>query len=288
MSNLERNITPEEIATYHRDGGVLLKNIISLEWVDHLRDGLEKLRSSPSEMTSVRTNRDGQGIGITDQFPSMRIPELDDFLRNSPAATIACNLLGTTTVYHLLDQAFYKEAGRILATPWHSDHSYVNIEGKSQLRTWVCCDPSPATITLRIVRGSHRWNVTYRNYVSNESDLVAKSGEKFFNIGRSSDDYLPVVPEIDRYSESFDIISWDVSPGDVVAFDGHILHAAGGLDHHPDKRRAYAIIWGGDDIRYTERPGMSVPDLAKVKGGHIKEGDLVSLHPDIFVPVAGS
>jgi hypothetical protein len=49
-AELKRPVTAEEIATYERDGVVVLRDIYPLEWVDRLRDAMDDVfaRSAPS------------------------------------------------------------------------------------------------------------------------------------------------------------------------------------------------------------------------------------------------
>ena len=156
-----------------------------------------------------------------------------------------------------MDQLFYKPAGEVIHTPWHQDTCYYNVAGDDLVRAWVSPDDVPRDRGIEVVRGSHRWNVTYRPFVgrdpASDPDGAARAKDKFENqepiIGVEAhqqlsyeeafmDDTLPALPEIEGQS-SFDILGWDYQPGDLLLFHGHILHSASGGVHAPQ----HAALW---------------------------------------------
>ena len=56
MSEMLREITPEEIENFHRDGAVLLKNIMGSDWTEVLAEGLEYANDHP----------DGTSVGVSE------------------------------------------------------------------------------------------------------------------------------------------------------------------------------------------------------------------------------
>ena len=57
--------------------------------------------------------------------------------------------------------------------------------------------------------------------------------------------------------DSYDIVSWDLSPGDVYVFHALTVHGAGGNLTTDVRRRGYAVRYTGDDVVYCERPGTN-------------------------------
>ena len=98
-----------------------------------------------------------------DQFPSSQSPALARFVAESPVAELVGRILDSPVRFYM-DQMFYKPAGEIEPTPWHQDTCYYNIEGQDLVRAWVSPDPVPREISMEVVRGSHRWNVTYHTW----------------------------------------------------------------------------------------------------------------------------
>ena len=123
MTNLaSRTIGTEEIRAFHRDGAVLLKNVLDQHWLAELLEGLEYAHDNPDGMSAGVE----QALRI-DQFPSRRSPRLKAMLTDSPIPEIVGTLLNASVRFYM-DQMFYKPAGLIPATPWHQDICYYNID----------------------------------------------------------------------------------------------------------------------------------------------------------------
>ena len=276
-----REITEEEIASYHRDGAVILKGILAPEWIELVHDGMEEVRNQPSDLTVTIRNSSGEGYFLIDQFSSTRNEKLKQFVMKSPAATFAGTLHGGQGFRYYRDGIFYKDAGSVSHTPWHQDTPYLNITGKDLVRVWVSCDPTPRDISLEFLRGSHLWNIVYRPITTNEAGLKEESGGKL-TYNRAFDKNLPTIPPINAHRDSFDIIGWDTEPGDVIVFYANTIHGAGEAATAIQKRRAFTMYWAGDDIRYLCRPGNTNPGLEDLMGVELQSGDTLDKYPDIY------
>lgn len=278
-----RIAVPEQaIAAYHRDGAVLLKGLLSDVELDLLRDGLEEIEAAPGAMSSRVEGRDGTGETLVDQFPSHSSPSLRKLIEEGISAQLAATLMGTSSAQLILDQVFYKRAGRIVPTPWHQDTPFLRVRGHDMARVWLTCDPSPHDVTLSVVRGSHLWNVVFNTGSMAESEVrtAAEAGE--FTYDGIGDERLPPVPDIEGHRDSFDILSWDVEPGDVIVFHGNILHGTSGKEHHPHPRRAFASMWGGPALRYQAAMPHAMPLPTGAAPGAIPHGVRIGGHPDVF------
>ena len=105
---------------------------------------------------------------------------------------------------------------------------------------------------MRFVAGSHRWNRWFvpRKFVDHTSYA-------------DSDNTFEIVPDIDAEvaAGQHRLVSFDVEPGDVVAFHDRTLHDAPG-NELPRRRRAVSFRWVGDDATYTTRPWDVSPPYA--------------------------
>jgi ectoine hydroxylase-related dioxygenase (phytanoyl-CoA dioxygenase family) len=293
-----RPITAEEIDAFHRDGAVLLRAILAPEWVDLLREGADTAIEHPDVMS------ENLGTLRVDQFPAAKSSALRRIVDESPLAEIAGRALGSAVRFYM-DQLFFKPEGLFLPTPWHQDTCYYNLDGNDLIRAWVSPDPVPREVSLEVVRGSHRWNVTYSPLAGRDPDADAEAramlerarpDEPMLGVSTYDDwnyfsgvrdNSLPKVPDIEAHRNSYDILGWDYEPGDLILFHGHSLHAAGGNVVSENPRRAHASLWAGSDVRYLHRLGQVIPDPRALYEHKPRSGQLLSDFPGVF-PLAWS
>jgi ectoine hydroxylase-related dioxygenase (phytanoyl-CoA dioxygenase family) len=67
------------------------------------------------------------------------------------------------------------------------------------------------------------------------------------------------MPDIEGDRKSYDILSWDLQPGDCIVFHALTVHGAPGNPSQQRGRRALSTFWMGDDATYAKRPGMVRP-----------------------------
>ncbi len=280
-------VRPADIASYQRDGAVLLKGVLRPDQLRLLEDGIEEAYANPGSRFSRVSNADGEGETFVEQYVSQRSPSLKALMDSGVVGEIAGRLMETPSAQLILDQLFYKAQGLIVPTPWHQDTPFLRVRGQDMIRLWMPCDPSPPELTVQVVRGSHRWNIVY-NAAGGETQRVTKAqvlGE-YSNNGMG-DDHLPSPPDVARYRDSFDILRWDVQPGDVLAFQGNMLHGAQGLPHYDRPRRAFAAMWGGPDLRYHAPRGKAFPAPGRLGDDEgddrsIPHGAPIGEHEDAF------
>jgi ectoine hydroxylase-related dioxygenase (phytanoyl-CoA dioxygenase family) len=288
-----RKLTPDESSAFHRDGAVLIKQVLPEEWLEVLEQGLDAAIAEPDVLSA------SLGTLRVDQFPAARSPALRRIIDESPVAEIVGSALRSSVRFYM-DQLFYKPAGRFLPTQWHQDTCYYNLDGSDLIRAWVSPDRVPRNVSLEVVRGSHLWNVTYsplagrdpeadagaramlENARADKPMLGVESYEDWTYWSGVKDTSLPVVPDIESQRDSYDILGWDYEPGDVLLFHGHVLHSALGDVDSPTPRRAHASLWAGRDVRYLHRLGQVIPDPQALYAHEPKSGQLLSEFPDVF------
>ena len=238
-------ITQSMVDTYQRDGIVLIKGLFR-DWVDTLRAGIERNMTNPGPYASENLNDGEAGRFFDDYCNWKRIPEFKEVVLKSDAGIAASALMQSETVQVFHDHVLVKEPGTSKPTPWHQDSPYYFVEGKQTVSFWTPLDPVREA-TLRCVAGSHQWA---------KPVLPTRwlSGENFYG---DEDLYMPV-PDIDSDPDSYQILEWEMEPGDVVAFDYKILHGARGNDSNT-RRRAFSLRLFGDDARYVTRAGPTSP-----------------------------
>lgn len=282
-----RAVTQDEIAAYKQAGVVLLKGILSLEAVNSLRRSIDQvvtdLDSSPSgydftkvlrataedDIDQLRAMSDGQYDleAIMDYVKSTGKPLLADdnsetrdgayFIDTGIAAKlnsyrqlcvggalpeVAGQLLQSETVRFFGDQVFVKEPKTPGKTAFHQDATYFEIEGEQCCVMWVPADPvTLETGAMMYVRGSHRDGTLYKpNVFISQAPLPGSEGAD--------------LPDIENHLDDYDIVHFDVEPGDVLVHHYRTIHGTGGNQSRYQVRRAASIRYCGDDIRFKERP----------------------------------
>ncbi|MEE2682588.1 MAG: phytanoyl-CoA dioxygenase family protein [Actinomycetota bacterium] len=289
-------IRKEDASAFHRDGAIKITGVLDDGWLEILADGLDECFEEPDGMSSDLVMQDTM-IRV-DQFPASRSNNLQKFIHESPVGGLVESMIGTQVRFYM-DQMFVKPAGELMATAWHQDTCYYNVEGDDLIRVWVSPDPVPRGASLEVIRGSHNWNVTYRPLVGRDPSIpdeehqtnlekarefgfYERSGKDFAYNDAILDTSLPEIPNIESMRESFDIIGWDYEPGDVILFHGNAIHAACNDTVLDYPRRAHAIMYAGPNVRYVKRVGQVIPDPEELDAYRPQTGQQLSEFGDTF------
>ena len=262
-------VSDEHIEAFQADGAVCLRGVFSASWIDRLREGTEQALSRHGPYASVQSEPGDPGFFYTEYYLWRRLSAFSHFALRSGAAQIASGLLGSAEIRFFYDGLFVKEPHTSKPSQWHQDQPYYPVDGKLVV-IWTPMDPVKADTSLRVVRGSHRWNRWFRP--------VLFKGDKPMN--RTESRYEPL-PDVDAEPQRYDILSWDVEPGDCIAFDGFALHGARG-NRTGTRRRALSTTWLGRDTVYAPRAGELEPHFQYMS--EIRPGD--PLINDDFFPLA--
>lgn len=279
---LPREITSEEVDTYHRDGVVFLEGIFNSEWIATLQKGLDRNCENPTHR--ARTwDRDSEGRTMFwDSQAWQGIKEYQDFVFNSPAAELAGKLLKAQEINFFFDAVFVRSPGTQFATPWHQDEPYWSIEGYDTCTIWMPLVPVKKKNSLAYVPGSHLNNQVFDQYNFGDLNPDAKTDVDQVNFSGIAEESIP---DIDADPEKYGVVSWDMQPGDCVAFNSRILHGGSGrLDKDTDLK-VFTSKWLGDDARIKFRECGMDPDHSAVMTEHgLKPGDRpgTSLYPKIW------
>jgi ectoine hydroxylase-related dioxygenase (phytanoyl-CoA dioxygenase family) len=145
-------------------------------------------------------------------------------------------------LWYLGEQLFLKEGGHSRRTPWHQDTSYLRMRGSQMVACWITLDALPKQHCLEFVRGSHQGTLYNGSSFAAEDDTAPLY----------KDSPLPRLPDIEKRRADFDIVSWDLAPGDVLVFHLGILHGGGGTEPGL-KRRTASLRFMGPDVVYDAR-----------------------------------
>tara|TARA_R110002096_G_scaffold7102_3_gene31472 strand:- start:2418 stop:3218 length:801 start_codon:yes stop_codon:yes gene_type:complete len=236
-------ITQTHIDDFQRDGVVLIKGLFA-DYVDAIRKGIQRNMDEPGPYAAENLKAGEGGRFFDDYCNWTRIDEFADVIRNSPAAAVAADLMGSQRVQVFHDHVLVKEPGTSKPTPWHQDAPYYFVDGIQNVSFWSPVDPVKGA-SLRCVAGSHLW----------EKPVVPTRWLAETNFYPDDNAYMPV-PDPD--AEGMEIREWEMEPGDAVAFNYGVLHGARG-NSTDMRRRAFSLRLMGDDARYVERAGPTSP-----------------------------
>ncbi len=93
------------------------------------------------------------------------------------------------------------------------------------------------------------------------------------------DDTMDEIPDVNGNSDQYDLVDWEMEPGDVLMFHPLTLHGSFGSSSRVRSRRALALRWVGEDVRYaptSKRMPIHYPHDSVV-GGPLRGG--VPAHP---------
>ena len=240
-------VSRDDIATFQRDGVLCLRQAVAAHWVERLALGVEQNMANPGPMAQHYTDADGSGAYFGDYCNWRQIPDFAAFVFQSPMAEGAAALIATRRVQFFHEHVLVKNPGTHEVTPWHHDQPYYVVDGDQVVSFWVALDPVDRSVCPRFVAGSHRWGRLFYPRRFKDGADYDYAGEGF-----------ETMPDIDAATADYDILSWDLQPGDAIAFHFKTVHKAP-ANKTSNRRRAIAFRWLGDDAHYAERPGTPSP-----------------------------
>lgn len=302
-------VTAEDLRQFDEDGVVCLRNILSLAEVEALRAavgaqldnlgtsptgydlealaraawdptarvdagaaarfnmaGLKHLLAAdPSARPLMEPNASSQaGLFFYDAAGWGQDERIRDVAFFSALPAIAGELLRAQEIQFWEDTTFVKAPHTRQKTAFHQDLAFFQITGDQCVVAWLPLDPAgPWNGVTQYVRGSHRWGQVYApNIFISQTPFPGADG--------------PRCPDIEANPSGWDLVSFEVEPGDVILHHVLTVHGAGG-NPSASWRRAMSFRYCGDKVRFLDRPG-AVPMV----GGAMGHGDGDRLSPDVF------
>lgn len=242
-------ISLEKILAFEQDGAVPLRQVISPSDLEQLAQAIEDDIHNPGPFFHGYDSDEGKFHG------NLRLWETSEIFRNiclnSDLPQIAQAFFSSSKINLLYDQLFVKEASMSQRTRWHNDQPYWPIRGWQVLSIWIAVDKTTAeTGRVEFIRSSHKWDRWFQPEVFGKTDAISQ-------YERNPD--FEDIPDIEADRERYDIISWDLEPGDVYVFHAMTVHGAGGNRSNERRRRGYTVRYTGDDVVYDVRKGLSQP-----------------------------
>ncbi len=197
-----------------------------------------------------RASAEGDGAFIEDFCNWSRLPEMERFITESPAARVAADLTGSNTIRLYHDHVLVKEPGTRQRTPWHQDQPYYNVDGRQNVSMWFPVDPVDRSATLEFIAGTHLgpWYMP-RTFLADQA--------QWFPDGSLAE--LPdFAADNEREPGRWRVLGWELEPGDAVFFNMLTVHGAGGVSG-PNRRRVLSVRFLGDDMVHAPRRWTTSP-----------------------------
>lgn len=260
-------VNKEQIETYKQEGAVLLQGVLDDSWLDVIEIGLDRNMRRPGPFGAEIPSK-GDGRFFTDHYNYHVIPEFQFLLRGSPIVDALCDLMETDEAFLYYDQVFYKGEGVSDRTAWHQDFPFYQMADTLQVAgAWIPLEDLVAGYTLEYVSGSHL-GAEYNTFDVNKPSEVGTDNGK------------PMLPNIQKEREKWDIRSHDMKRGDMLVIHPKVLHGGASVSEGIQRRTMTVNVFG-PDVRYEPKPvelGMRYPGIEKC----LNKGDL--LRHDFYFP----
>ena len=258
--------------TYQRDGVVRLPQVLDRRALDAALEAWEWSLAHPAGGGKVAQATDS--TFYQDLYNPRVLDGYRDMLEVSPIPEICARLWGTEDVWFMYEQVFLKEGGETRRTPWHQDASYLPVGGLDTAVAWITFDPLTEDDSLEFIPGSHK-GALYNGSSFELGDDTAPLYE---------DTEMPRLPDIEAAREKWKIVSWPVTPGDLIVFDFATMHG-GAATHLGQRRSTLTLRFFGDRAVYAPKTLRSnLPNseawIRSMKPGDPFRGDtFLKLHP---------
>lgn len=244
-----RQLSQVEQEQYRRDGVVKVVDSVDASWVPRLLDMAEAQLQQPSRWVNDVNAGASEDRLFTDRYLWRQNDTVYRFVRDSGVAGLAAQAMASQTARFYFDHLLIKKVQTPTPTPWHQDAPYWPFQGKQIASVWLAL--TPVTVTgsaMEFVRGSHLDDVYYLPEVfggsANASGQWAKNQQG-----------VPV-PDIEARRNNYDIVGFDLDPGDALIFSAWSLHGAPGNQSTTQDRVALSTRWLGDDVTWDPREGV--------------------------------
>lgn len=236
-------ISEKLIKQYELDGAVCIRGAVDQDVAASVLANIDALIADTNDRcTTIRKG------GFSDRHLWPTMPWMYEFCANSRLPEIVGRLMQTREARLFFDHTFVRDAGTTQDTPWHQDRPYWPFKGRQIASTWVAltaCDE--ASSAAQFVRGSHAWGKVFRPMA------FSKEGGSSEFLGDNA--AYEEMPDIDAAPDDYEILCWDMQPGDAIVFGAEIVHGAKQNKDTSRRRAALSIRYIGDDARWNPTEG---------------------------------
>ena len=245
----QRKLSKEEVVSFRTNGVVKVSGAIDPSWIPELLTVADVQLTKPSKWVNDVNAGASENRLFTDRYLWRHNDVIHRFVHDSGCARLAAQAMGSNSARFYFDHLLIKKVNTPTITPWHQDAPYWPFRGKQIASIWLAL--TPVTVEgsgMEFIRGSHLDDVYYLPEVFGGAEN--KSGQW------ANEQQGVAVPDIDANREEYDIVSFDMAPGDALIFSAWILHGARGNSSSTQDRVALSTRWLGDDVLWDPREGV--------------------------------
>jgi ectoine hydroxylase-related dioxygenase (phytanoyl-CoA dioxygenase family) len=239
MKQLDATLATALGREFYGEGVTCIRQVLARDELASLAD---EINACIQDDRQLLLDYGSKGKVLNGFFLWTRSDNLKKLLCDSPLPAIAAQLMGSKKINLFCDNVFIKEPDTPdHPSPWHSDQPHWIVHGRQVVTFWLALDHVTWNSgAVQFIRGSHLWDLSRDGYY------------------RIDDEYEPIC-DIEKKRHLFDIIHYDLEPGDMTAHHGMTLHCAFGNQTSDRRRRGYAIRYTGDDVVYEPNSSFEAP-----------------------------
>lgn len=235
-------------AEFANDGAIVVRGLFTSDQLKRVRQSFDYGIAHPSPVAK-------QVFAGTDDahFNDFSNPEnageYTAMIKELALDRLVASLWGSKNVWFLGEELFIKSGGKTGRSPWHQDTSYLAASGAHLANIWISFERLPRQNVLEIVRGSHR-GTQYdgASYMDPADPTRPLWGDGSF----------PRLPDVEAERKqdptSWDVLSWDLEPGDALVFHSGSLHGGAPVTPNCPTRHTLVLRFFGDELYYRPLP----------------------------------
>lgn len=278
-------LTESIVTEWREKGGVKIPQLLDTAELSACREFYDWILANPSPVATQFYESDDNSF-YND------VGQADGYYPLAEALFDACPSLRETVqslfgpdnqnIWFLGYEVFHKKGGAGRHTPFHQDASFSPFHGKNLVRLWISFERTPKAHCLEVISGSHRGPLFNPNKIlmTDPATHAADGVDDTTPCFDSEEDLraMPRVPDILADPDAYDVLSWDLDPGDAVAFHLATLHGNAPVDARHPERNTLILGFFGDDCIYKPLPVAGMGDFVDPAAfDGLKEGDHFSL-----------
>jgi ectoine hydroxylase-related dioxygenase (phytanoyl-CoA dioxygenase family) len=271
-----RVLTDDEVEVFRSDGVVHIHDAVDMGLVSEILTSVEELIHAPGRFGGSMTSPNSTGMYFQDRYLHPTNENFRRYAQQCGLAKSAAKATDSDAIRLYYDHVFVKDPGTQESFVWHQDRPYWAVDGTKICSTWLALtDSNSGSSALEFVRGSHLWNRTFKPEYPALEGLPPKEVEEalWAGVAEHIESFEESCPAFEEHPDLYEVLKFDVRPGDVLLFDFRTVHRSG---PNTGNRRRAAISWRwlGDDAFWA--PSVGSDPIIGNQDTVLEAGDLIT------------